>query len=361
MGDFVQQIAVTGIRDAEFEGFVASALYEQGWNVLFRALDFQSLSTYLDTSPTDKPLLLLSTDCEGLTSAGLDLLRKQGTKYILFRAHNDLQDKYPEAVARPTTTLELVALLRGSLRNPLIRSSYSAKVRARTIALGAASGALGTSTLTINLGAELSELGRKVLIVDAHAESASFASLLGERGLNTSGEIRAISSGLHILEITQESVAQDLLLLDRALSEFDFILVDCGVLRDFDKSLTGRRWGSEAIIWSTTRADEIWILTRANHLGLERLKTLINEFKRNPMKPSPSFINAQSAHVKRGSSRDEQFLQLVTPLRPTRLLRLPWDPRSVNAAEENFSPLIESNERGLLRKVIADIAGELTS
>ena len=80
MGDVVQQIAVTGIRDAEFEGFVASALYEQGWNVLFRALDFQSLNTYLDTSATDKPLLLLSTDCEGLTPERLDLLRQEGGK-----------------------------------------------------------------------------------------------------------------------------------------------------------------------------------------------------------------------------------------------------------------------------------------
>lgn len=361
MGDFVQQIAVTGIRDADFEGFVASALYEQGWNVLFRALDFQSLNAYLDTGPTEKPLLLLSTDCEGLNPAALEHLREEGAKYILFKASHDGEDKYPEAVARPTTTLELVAILRGSLRNPLIRSSHSAKVRARTIILGAASGALGTSTLTINLGAELSELDRKVLIVDAHAESPSFASLLGERGLNTAGEIRAISQGLHILEITQESAAQDLSLLDRALSEFDFILIDSGVLRDFGKSLTGRRWGSEALIWSTTHADEMWILSRSNLLGLERLKTLSHELSRYPMKPSPSFINVQSAHVKRGSSREEQFLQLVTPLRPTRLLRLPWDPRSVNAAEENLSPLIESNERGLLRKVIADIAGQLTS
>jgi len=361
MGDFVQQIAVTGIRDAEFEGFVASALYEQGWNVLFRALDFQSLCTYLESVSTEKPLLLLSTDCEGLTHSGLELLREQGAKYILFNAGNNLQDQYPEAVTRPATTLELVTLLRGSLRNPLIRSSHSSKVRARTIILGATSGALGTSTLTINLGAELSELGKKVLIVDAHAESASFASLLGERGLNTSGEIRAISQGLHILEITQENIAQDLSLLDRGLSEFDYILIDCGILRDFGKSLTGRRWGSETLIWSTTHADEMWILSRVNHLGLERLKTLVNELSRYPMKPSPSFINAQGAHVKKGSSREEQFLQLVTPLRPTRLLRLPWDPRSVNASEENLSPLIESNERGLLRKVIANFAGELTS
>lgn len=361
MGDFVEQIAVTGIRDAEFEGFVASALYEQGWSVLFRALDFQSLNSYLNTGSADKPLLLLSTDCEGLTPADLELLRENGTKYILFRASDSGEEVFLEAVPRPTTSLELVALLRGSLRNPLIRSSPTAKVRARTIALGAASAALGTSTLTINLGAELSALGRKVLIVDAHADSPSFASLLGERGLNTSAEIRQISQGLHILEITQENILRELSELDQALTEFDFILLDCGVLRDIGRSLTGRRWGSEVLIWSTTHADEIWILSRADHLGSERLKTLLQELSRYPMKPSPSFINAQRAYVKRGTSREEQFLQLVTPLRPTRVLRLPWDPRSVNAAEEKLSPLVESNERGLLRKVIADIAGELTS
>ncbi len=88
MGDFAQQIAVTGVRDAEFEGFVASALYEQGWNVLFRALDFQSLTSYLESESADKPLIILSTDCEGLSPAGLELLRDQGAKYILYNSQN---------------------------------------------------------------------------------------------------------------------------------------------------------------------------------------------------------------------------------------------------------------------------------
>jgi len=48
-------------------------------------------------------------------------------------------------------------------------------------------------------------------------------------------------------------------------------------------------------------------------------------------------------------------------LRPRRILELPHDARSLHAAESEQMTLLESNEKSLLRKAIARIAGEVIS
>jgi hypothetical protein len=94
---------------------------------------------------------------------------------------------------------------------------------------------------------------------------------------------------------------------------------------------------------------------------MERLKLLTTELSRNSIKPQLSFVQIQQGISRRGKTTDEPFLQLITPLRPSRVLHYPWDPRGALAAEDERTTLLESNERGILRKSIAHLAGELVS
>ena len=361
MGEVEYNSVATAIRGAEFEGFIAGTLFSQGWNVTYRALDIQSLLAHLDSAPHSLSLLLISTDVEGLTSESLHEIERRGIRYFLFAATTSAPDLYPESIAQPSTSLELLALIRGSLRNPMIRSPRSEKARARTIAIASPSPTSGCTTLTINLGAELAQLGYKVLIVDAHAYFPAFAIRLGERGLNTSTEFHNISPQLWALEVTQSEVSNSMLALDRARIEFDFILIDQGTLKDFPAVLTGRRWCSEIFIWISIHADELWIMSKTDVVALERLRLLSTELARNSIKPQLSFIHTLCGASKRNKSEGDAFLQIVTPLRPSRVLQYPWDSRSALAAEDERSTLVESQERGILRKSIAHIAGELTS
>jgi hypothetical protein len=211
------------------------------------------------------------------------------------------------------------------------------------------------------MAAELAHLGHKVLIVDAHPHFPAVAMRLGVRGLNSSIEFCNISTHLWALEVTQSEISNALIALDRARAEFDYILIDHGTIKDFPAILTGRRWCSEVIIWTTTHADELWILSKSDPLSMERLKLLTTELARNSIKPQLSFIQIQQGISKRGKTTDETFLQLITPLRPSRVLHYPWDPRGALAAEDERTTLLESNERGILRKSIAHLAGELVS
>lgn len=351
----------TAIRSAELEGFMAGTLYDQGWSVTLRALDMQSLLNYLDSNPRSISLLLISTDVEGLTLESLEEIKKRKVNYFLFAATSASHDQFPEALEKPATALELLGLIRGSHRSPMIRSSKREKIRARTIAVASPTPSVGSTTLTINLGAELAQLGRRVLIVDAHAYYPSFAIRLGERGLNTSTEFRNISAELWALEITQSEISEGISALDRALTEFDFILIDHGPINDFPTILTSRRWCSETFVWISTHADELWIMSKSDPIAIDRLRTLTQELLRNSIKPQLTFLQIQQGLGKKSRAINESFLQLVTPLRPQRILQYPWDSRSTAAAEEEQSTLFESNEKGALRKSIAHVAGELAS
>ena len=45
MSELEMPTVITAIANPEAEGFVAGTLYAQGWNVVFRAIDWSSLHT----------------------------------------------------------------------------------------------------------------------------------------------------------------------------------------------------------------------------------------------------------------------------------------------------------------------------
>lgn len=351
----------TAIRGAEFEGFVAGTLFSQGWNVTFRALDIASLLAFLDSEIDSITLLLISTDVEGLTPESLEEIRSKGVRYFLFTSSHPGVEQFPEAIAQPTTSLELLGLIRGSLRTPLVRTRMRDNFRAKIIAISSPVPTSGCSTFAINMSAELAESDKKVLLVDAHPYFPSIALRLGERGLTTSSEFRNISNHLWAFEVTQGDISAALSALEKARGEFDFIIIDLGVIKDFPAILSSRRWYSEVFIWATLYADELWVMSKTDFISLERLKNFSVELARNSIKPRISFIQCSASTTKKIKAETDPFLQCVTPLRPARVFVYPWDPRNVLSAEEERTTLLDTNERGILRKSIRHLAGELTS
>ncbi len=56
-----------------------------------------------------------------------------------------------------------------------------------------------------------------------------------------------------------------------------------------------------------------------------------------------------------------RFLSATTGLKPIRVRTLKLETRSVQAAEEEFATMVETNERSHLRKSIAELAREMSS
>ena len=361
MGE-VANSAITGIRDPEREGFIASTLFSQGWNITLRALDFDQIDQLCSKEAADKATIILATDLEGLTPAAIAELKSRGYPVFLFAPKDSTPSSFAGAQEFPTTALELISLMRGSLRAPMLRAqAQSASARAHTIALAASAGSSGCTLTAINLATELSLLGKRTLLVDAHAQAPAISSLLGQRGLRASVRHPQISENLWGMEISQGSLESDLGQLHSARSEFDFIVIDLGTLRNIAAQLTGKRWESEAFIWTSTYADELWLLSKSDQLSLERLRELLRELAQNSIKPAIVGVQSMRTPGKKSSPLDQSFTQSVSAIKPARMFALPADSRSVLRAESERTSLYEVNERSHLRRSIAELAGQLIS
>ena len=355
-------IAFTGIRNPDSESFIAGTLFSQGWEISLRALDFPTLVERCQGVGDSKPILLLSTDLEGITPHGVHELRSKGFTLFLFSAHQSADEGFSDAIAAPTSALELTSLLRGSLRSPLTRSGITHRSkRAKVISIAAASHLSGTTTVTINLANELSLMGKKVLLVDADATAPAIAHLLALRGIRGSATATHINQNLWAIEFSQATCESDLVTLTEAQYSFDAIVMDLGVLSNLPRELSSRRWESEPVIWSSHSADELLILAKTDFRSLERARELLREISQSALNPKLSCLQAMRVAGKRETPADQSFLQSVTPYRPTRIAQIPYDVRSAQRAVDEQTTLYDSHEKSLLRRSIAEIAGQLVN
>jgi len=211
----MQSTAITAIHKTDFESFVASTLFSQGWNVLHRALDWQSVNDYLESSEELPDVLLCSTDLIGLEKDFIEALKAKGIRIFLFSHEKEVQADFPGALTIPDTALELIGLVRGSIRSPLLRTSVPEKraFRARILGVTSAHCAAGCTTLAINLASELNIAGHRTLLVDGDPNAASVAVLIGEQGLHSVKGFQQVGAGFWAMLITQSNIADSLALL----------------------------------------------------------------------------------------------------------------------------------------------------
>ncbi len=354
MGD-VSLAAITAIKDAEQEGFIAGTLHAQGWNITHRVLDFGDLQIALSHCSQPLPILLISLDLAGFSASHIAEFRSRGFTVFLFSSNVDQESELSGASNFPSTALELMAIIRGSLRAPMVRATRASITRtARTIAISTASHGAGSTLVAINLATELSLLGYKTLLVDSDCSAPAISTLLGHRGLRDN--VLRIAENLWATEISQDNLAADINRLHEAQSQYQYLVLDLGTIKNFAASLTSRRWESEILIWVSHNADQLCFVTRDTKIALERLRGVLRECAQNSIRPAISIIHNMRTPGKK-SDRDESLLQSIKPIPHSEILQIPFDPRSAQRAENNNSSLYEVNEKSALRRSITEIAG----
>ena len=357
-------VVITAIADAQTEGFVASGLFAQGWSVVFRALDTASLKNYLVANPViaKSALLLFTPDLRHLDAdISFDITRlvKQS---IGFSADLTRYPEYPGLYEIPKDVTELVSLVRGSIRSPLIRQQGAVQHstrRSQIIAIGSAGSGVGCTTIAMNIAMELSVLEKPTLLIDANFRAPSIAVLLSLRNLLSEEGWRSVAPMLAISEITQVRSNSINELMTRAIDEFDQIIIDLGSISGLSNRLTDQRWTSRMTTWSCDNADELWIISKPDLLGSHRLDQVLPLLEKTAMRAQLGFLLNMKSQGKKGDSEEARFLTAITALRPRSMRVIARDGRSVLASEEAHSTLIEVNERSPLRKSISKIASEL--
>lgn len=366
MAEIALPTVVTAIANPELEGFIAGTLYSQGWNVVFRALDLGSLTTFLDADAkrSSNVVVIYSPDLPGISPKAISSWHGRVRQLLGFATESHSGSDYPDLLEVPKEPFELLNLVRGFVRTPLIRSLESdvpTARRANVIALGSISGGSGCTTLAINLAMELSALGRETLLLDADVYHPSIAPLLSLHKLDSENSSRAIAPHLNVSEFTRNHVPHLGKYLDEIFAKCDFVVIDLGSISGVSDSLTDRRWTSSLIHWSCERADELWVVGKADTIGMHRLEMLVQDFSQITMRAKISVVLNMSNRGRKGKLRDEQYFTAAAPLRPQKQFCLPRDVRATTKAEEERATLLEIDDRCSLRKSIATMASGLTS
>lgn len=366
MAEIAVPIVVTAIANPEVEGFVAGTLFSQGWNVIFRALDISSLIAYIesDAARSKEVVLIFSSDLPGLTDDSLGNFQGKVRQILGFSAHANQDQGILGLHALPKDADELLNLVRGFVRAPLLRESIPRKItprRSRVIAIASNANAAGCTTLAINLAMELSLLGKETILLDADVQHPSIAPMLSLHKLEIDHLSRKIAPHLSVSEFTHDRAKGFTEYLDMLFVDCDFAVVDLGAIGQLADSLTDRRWTSSLIHWSCEHADELWLLGKCDVLGIHRMESMVRDFQRNTIGAKVAIgLNMKSAG-KKISAKESLFLSTVAPLNPHALFSLPRDSRTLSKAEEERAALVEINERSPLRKSIAKIAAELVT
>jgi len=366
MSELEMPTVITAIANPEAEGFVAGTLFAQGWNVVFRAIDWLSLQTYLQANPqiSHNALLIFGTDLSGANKKLMDSLNGTVRQIIGFSLPNVAEGDFGTLNPLPTVSTDLVSLVRGFVRAPLVRTSSITQRKPRTskvIAIGSAGSYTGCTFIALNIAMELSLLDKSTLLIDANFRAPSLSPLLSMRKLTEGSHWKKIASNLSLSEITQDTSDDLTDLMNKATDEFDFVVLDIGSISGLSNRLTDRRWTSAVTTWCCDQADELMITSRADFLGHHRLVQVTDLLHQTSIRAQLSFTQNMKSSGKRGEAELARFLTATTALKPMRVRSMKLEARTVQAAEDEHATMVETNERSHLRKAIAELAREITT
>jgi hypothetical protein len=183
MSELEMPTVITAIANPEIEGFVAGTLFAQGWNVVFRAIDWISLQNYLqsNTEITQNALLIFGTDLPGSDKKLMDSLTPVVRQMIGFSIPNVSNGDFGVLHPLPTVSTDLISLVRGFIRAPLVRTGVvtQRKVRSsKVFAIGSAGSYTGCTFIALNLAMELNLLEKSTLLIEANFRAPSLSPLV---------------------------------------------------------------------------------------------------------------------------------------------------------------------------------------
>jgi hypothetical protein len=366
MAELALPVIVTAISNSDQESFIAGTLFTQGWSVIYRAVDFDSLLEFTTSNPeqASSALLLYSPDLNDFDASIFESITLNFRQIIGFASANTARSIDDMLHDIPVTATQLATFIRGYVRSPLIRKLTShprPHKRARVITISSAGSCTGSSTLSINLAYELSLKEKKTLLIDANLNEPNIAIYLDQRNLIGEEQWRLSSPFLYIKELTRDRISEFDAFIEKANSEFDFIIIDIGTIHDLSSQLSDRRADSLVITWAGDHADDLWIVARPDCIGQARFKRVAAILGRTSINSAITFVLNMRSSGRKGQEEEKAFLAIATTHKAQHLYVMPVDTRNTATSTDARAMLAEVNERGILRKALASIASEMIS
>ena len=239
---------VTAIGDAENEDYVAQLLFSQGWNIIYRAFDMNSLQEFLNNRAKElRTVLVYRRD---LTDFDISIIDSFASPSLTAISLDDIA----------MNSHLIMQHIRTHLRLPLIinKPQWSQEIQEpkkfKTILVTGTAGAPGRSTIAVNLALE-----SNLPIVDLDFRSPAIKYLIERSDLN-----------IPVLNLEEEK--------PREYRPSESAILDIGQLPPIGEMVNDRRWQAVLMNSAFEVATKLIYVCKANGLSLIRLTKFIEEF-----------------------------------------------------------------------------------
>jgi len=239
---------VTAIGDAEAEDYVAQLLFTQGWNIIYRAFDMNSLQEFLNNRAKElRTVLVYRRD---LTDFDISIIDSFASPSLTAISLDDIA----------MNSHLIMQHIRTHLRLPLIinKPQWSQEIQEpkkfKTILVTGTAGAPGRSTIAVNLALE-----SNLPIVDLDFRSPAIKYLIERSDLN-----------IPVLNLEEEK--------PREYRPSESAILDIGQLPPIGEMVNDRRWQAVLMNSAFEVATKLIYVCKANGLSLIRLTKFIEEF-----------------------------------------------------------------------------------
>jgi len=320
---------VTAIPDAESEDFVAQLLFSQGWSIIHRAFDYQSLGDFMRKRGAElRTVIVYQSDFLGLDG---NLIAEFASPSVTFIALDSIA----------FNSHEIMVTIRGKLRAPMLQSgasqlvdlaaknlthSLESEVTAdfgtfshkrlrdsspsaikrinreaighnrdrKVIAITGSTGAPGRTRFATALAQELSQ-SVPILFIDADIRSHGIAA---ERTL-------ASKNRIEIVPLDRENRPTQIPDGDETM------IVDLGTLPGLAEAVTDRRWHGSLVNNILDRATQLIYLCKSTPASMGELTQFLREYPLLVKRLPVSYICVLSGHSRELREWESKFLTLT--------------------------------------------------
>ncbi len=315
---------VTAIADADSEDFLAQLLFSQGWSIIYRAFDSDSLTRFMEERGLElRTVIVYQSSLPGFAP---DLISTCSSPTITFISLDSIE----------FTSHEIMSAIRSKLRAPMVqRDVIQRDIAPRESAMRepefvtsssrpTRTSATGSSIKRINRNSIASTRNRKVIAVTGSTGAPGktrFASALAEE-LSTYGSIVLIDADIRSHGISRQRELKgknriELLPLDRE-SRPTFIpdgdetaVVDLGSLPGLAEAVTDRRWHGSLINNVLDRATHLIYMCKSTPTSMAELTSFLREYPLLLKKLPVSYICVLTGHSRELREWESKFLTLT--------------------------------------------------
>ena len=323
---------VTAIADAESEDFVAQLLFSQGWNIIQRAFDAQSLLDFMaDRGSELRTVIIYMSDLSGLQPGVIESMEGVTVSIIsldgipinshLLMTH--IRNKLRSPMLRMDEVSAIVepALKRDELIHSKIysesekfdsekfgsqrfenrtggRSQFKPNHRdshQRLIAVTGTAGAPGRTRFSLLLAEEFANTQR-VLLVDADIRSQGLA--------RQRDQVRRPEIDLLSLDVEDRPT--------KLPEQAPMTIVDLGTMPAMAEAVADRRWHGSLVNNVLDSATHLVYVSKSTALSVNELSQFLREYPLLLKKVSVTYICVLSGHSRELRQWESKFLSLTT-------------------------------------------------